>query len=232
MGAKVGKVYKKTTDKGVAFPTSISINACAQNYSPLPEDTTALHHGNVVKIELGVHIDGYVAMAGHTVVLNPDLSKPVTGRPADVVCAAYLAMESALRLLKPGARTVEITSIMSKMCTAYRCTLLDVALEGDKYIAAKLRPGQTVAPQPDSKEEDVLIEAGEVWCISACVSSGEGKLKDRGEAVKPSIFQRNLDKTYNLKLKASRNVFNEIARRFGPFPFTLSYVSANVGLTD
>jgi methionine aminopeptidase len=166
-------------------------------------------------------------MVGHTIVLNPDLSKPIEGRVADVMCAAYLSLEAALRLIKPGTKIVELTNVLSKMCTAYRCTLLDIHLSSTmtrndisgKVIPHKLKPGQTVSTSTD----DSIIEAGEVWCLSAVVSSGEGKLKD-ADVSKPTIYQRNMAQSYNLKLKASRNVLNEITKRFGAFPFSLRYV--------
>lgn len=51
--------------------------------------------------DLGAHIDGFIAVAAHTVVVGASADKPVTGRKADVILAAYWASQAALRLLKP-----------------------------------------------------------------------------------------------------------------------------------
>jgi methionine aminopeptidase len=51
-----------------------------------------LKEGDVAKIDLGVHIDGYVAVAAHTVVVKADQSKVTEGREADVILAAYNAI--------------------------------------------------------------------------------------------------------------------------------------------
>lgn len=66
---------KKKMEKGIAFPTCISVNEICGHYSPLVSDANekekeaaTLKEGDVVKIDLGVHIDGYIALAGHTVV--------------------------------------------------------------------------------------------------------------------------------------------------------------------
>jgi len=48
---------------------------------------------------LGAHIDGYIAVVAHTVVVGVE---KVAGRQADVLLAAHLASEAALRLVKPG----------------------------------------------------------------------------------------------------------------------------------
>ena len=62
-----------------------------------------MKEGDVVKIDLGAHIDGFIAVAAHTVVVQKDSSAKVTGRNADVALAAYWASQAALRLLKPGS---------------------------------------------------------------------------------------------------------------------------------
>lgn len=52
--------------------------------------------------DLGAHIDGFIAVVAHTIVISSSLEKKVTGRKADVVLAAHFASQAALRLLKPG----------------------------------------------------------------------------------------------------------------------------------
>lgn len=53
--------------------------------------------------DLGAHIDGFIAVAAHTVVATVDRTAKVTGRKADTILAAYWAGQAALRLLKPGS---------------------------------------------------------------------------------------------------------------------------------
>lgn len=57
---------------GSAHPTCVSVNSVLQNYSPLPSDVTAaaqeLKKDDVVKIVVGVHIDGYASIDGETCV--------------------------------------------------------------------------------------------------------------------------------------------------------------------
>jgi len=49
---------------------------------------------------MGAHIDGFIAVVAHTVVVEP--KGKITGRKADAVLAAHYASEAALRLVKPG----------------------------------------------------------------------------------------------------------------------------------
>ena len=79
----------KKIEKGTAFPTCVSVNNCVGHYSPLlSEDKVVLAEGDLVKIDLGVHVDGYVAVVAHT-LLCTDGDAPMDGRKADVCMAAW-----------------------------------------------------------------------------------------------------------------------------------------------
>lgn len=95
--------------------------------------------------DLGAHVDGFIAVVAHTVIIGASASNKVTGRRADVVLAAHYASQAALRLLKPGTevfkskknwnttnkneiikwylllQTYTITNTVEKICEAYKC---------------------------------------------------------------------------------------------------------------
>jgi len=54
-----GKVYKtkKTMEKGIAFPTCISVNETVAHYSPFRSESRTLAARDAVKVDLGVHLD-------------------------------------------------------------------------------------------------------------------------------------------------------------------------------
>ena len=62
-----------------------------------------IQDADVVKIDLGAHIDGFIAVVAHTFVVGATKDKKVTGKKADVITAAHMAAEAALRLVKGGA---------------------------------------------------------------------------------------------------------------------------------
>jgi len=86
------KVYsKKKTEKGIGFPTCLSVNEICGHFSPLKSEPATLKDGDVVKIDLGVHIDGFIALVAHTVTVGEDKA-PVEGKKADVILAAHNAI--------------------------------------------------------------------------------------------------------------------------------------------
>ena len=96
---ETGKAFKKDKNllKGIAFPCCVSVNNTICHFSPLnSEPDVVMQDGDVVKIDMGAHIDGFIAVVAHTVIVSDGKSK-ITGRKADAVLAAHLAAEAALR---------------------------------------------------------------------------------------------------------------------------------------
>eukprot|EP01101_Sappina_pedata_P001878 TRINITY_DN1197_c0_g1_i1.p1 TRINITY_DN1197_c0_g1~~TRINITY_DN1197_c0_g1_i1.p1 ORF type:complete len:384 (+),score=226.38 TRINITY_DN1197_c0_g1_i1:77-1228(+) len=217
---------KGKMDKGVAFPTSISVNNVAGHYSPLAEDTAVFQEGDLVKIDLAVHIDGYISATAVSTIATANKTAPTTGRKADAICAAHMAAEAALRLIKPGNKNSDVTEAISKIAASFNCTPLEGVLshqlkrfviDGTKVIIGKTNPEHRV--------EEFTFEENEVYAVDIVISTGEGKAKENES--KTTIYKRAVEQSYNLKLKAARYVYSEISTRFQTYPFTVRAFTDN-----
>lgn len=66
-------IFKKTERKGVAFPISINLNNCIDNFTYNDNNVTnTIRINDVVKIKLGVDIDGCIAMYCDTFIYNKE----------------------------------------------------------------------------------------------------------------------------------------------------------------
>jgi len=240
----LGTVFNKDKkmDKGIAFPTSISRNNVVGHFCPPLSDLSVLEEGDVVKIDLGVQIDGFTAVAGHTTIATADPAVAVSGRRADVVCAAHFAAEAALRLLRPGRKNTEVTEAIAKIADSFKCQPVEgvvshqmkrFIIDANKTIANRApTPGQ---PSSGPAVSEVTFEEGEVYAIDIVMTTGEGKVSE-GE-VKTTIFKRAVDHTYSLKLKAARSLLSEATKRFSTYPFTIRNITLDerqvkLGLTE
>ncbi|KIM67543.1 hypothetical protein SCLCIDRAFT_21074 [Scleroderma citrinum Foug A] len=230
--------------KGVAFPTCISVNNTVAHFSPLLSDPLAsqtLAKGDVVKLHLGAHIDGFAAISAETIVVGATEDDPVIGRRADVLKAAYHAAELAMRLVKVGNKNWTVTDAVSKVATAFNCKPVEGMLscqqtqnviDGKKRII--LNPTEAQRRDMDT----VLFSEDEVYGIDILVSSGEdGKVGiARVEASKTSIYQKDSSVTYQLKSRNSRTVFSEMQKRAGAFPVNIRVMEdekrARLGLQE
>ena len=176
----ISKVYnKKQVFKGIAFPTCISVNEICGHFSPLEDESYAIKEGDVVKIELGAHVDGFAAFAAHTIVVQSDANAAITGRKADVILAAYKAVQAALRLIKPGNYNNQVTEVIKKVSDSYNVTPLEGVLSHD--LKKHLIDGNKVILNHETfeqKVEDQEFQVNDVFALDVFVSTGEGKTKE------------------------------------------------------
>ena len=72
---------------------------------------------------------------------------------------------------------------------------------------------------PDQRVEEFEFAAGDVIGLDIFVSTGEGK--PRESEFRTTVFKRELDAQYNLKIKSSRAFFAEVNKRFPTLPFSI-----------
>lgn len=210
---EAAKVFKKEKEmkKGVAFPSCVSVNQCICCFSPLrSEPDVTLVDGDVVKLELGAHIDGFIAQATHTVVIGASSSNKVTGRKADVLQACFVASEIAHRLLKPGGTAEAISGAVAKVAEAFGCKPIEGAqsfeMKRNEICAEKsIMIGHAEGARKASDKTEFAMH--EVYALSVTLSSGEGKPRQLDTR---TTVHRRLEGQYSLKMKASRNFFSEV----------------------
>lgn len=221
---ETGKAYKKDKKilKGIAFPCCVSVNNCICHFSPLTsEPDTFLKDGDMVKLDLGSHIDGFIAVVAHTVVVGSSKDKKVTGRKADALLAAHLCSEAALRLCRPGNETYTVTDTVQKIAESYECKPIEGMLS--HQLEQNIIDGKkTIIQNPSEaqrKEHDKYdFELHEVYGIDVLVSTGEGQGRERDAKI--TVYKKT-DEVYMLKMKNSREFYSQASKKFGMMPFTL-----------
>jgi len=220
----------KTVQKGIAYPVAISVNSTLCHFSPLPSDpeTSALTlaKDDVVKIVLGAHIDGYASLSGETVVVGADSSSPVTGVRADLLSAAYNAVEAGLRGAKVGGKNWEITDNITRVLKEFEGSVKGVeGLFSNQHLQNDIQAKKTISSFPSIEQRRdgsnaFVIEEGDVYHLDVLVTNGSNATPKAG-SLTTTIFSKAGTGKYALKLKASRNTFAEITEKAGQFPFTL-----------
>ncbi len=92
-----------------AFPVNISLNAAAAHDTPAPDDERVFGD-DIVKLDIGVEIDGYI---GDTAVTVDMSSHP------ELVKASEAALENAIKIVKAGVSTGEIGRVIEETITGY-----------------------------------------------------------------------------------------------------------------
>ncbi|KAL0248701.1 hypothetical protein GEMRC1_003935 [Eukaryota sp. GEM-RC1] len=211
---------KKDIVKGIAHPTCVSVNSQVNYVSPSQSDDAIINEGDVVKVYLAAHINGLASHVGQTIVCLADLASPVIDRKADVLCAAHFVSEAVLRKLRPGVTNTDIESIVRKVAEEFDCHPVEgqISYEGAQWTMETNRVIPS-ALTPDQRVDSYELEENTAYHMSFFISTGEGKSRQADN--RTTIYKRDPNTLYNLKMKTSRQVFNVIMNQFNDFAFSL-----------
>mmetsp|Transcript_38665 Transcript_38665/g.98100 ORF Transcript_38665/g.98100 Transcript_38665/m.98100 type:complete len:391 (+) Transcript_38665:76-1248(+) len=237
MEEETGKLYNKKVkdkkiEKGIAFPTCISVNEVLGHYSPFKGESKVLKAGEIVKVDMACHIDGYIGAAAHTVVVGGD---KVEDRRADVVMAAWNCAEVALRLVQVGNTNTQITEAFGKIAEDFKCKPVQGVLSHQlkKHVIDGTKAIIGIETE-DQKVDEFEFEMNEVYCIDVVMSTGEGKGKET--EVRHTVYKRAPEVTYMLKTQKARQFLSEVNKRFPALPFSLRSIEdeqvARVGVSE
>jgi len=233
---KVQTMFRKM-EKGVAFPTCVSLNSCVAHNSPAPgEETTpqVVALNDMVHIDLGVHVDGYCAQVAHTIHVTENGELSPGARETSVIQAAAAAVAVGLRKIRPTCSTYEVTEIIEKTAEAFKVNPAEGVLSHmmKRYIVDSVRciPNKKV---PEQLVHEYNFEPAQVWTIDVVMTTGKGKLKERD--LRPSVFKTSLESKYTAKMESARELEKEIEAKFQTFPFALRNLEtkkARLGLSE
>lgn len=219
-------------EKGVAFPTCISVNDIIGHFSPMKGESKALKEGDLAKIDMACHFDGFVAAAAHTVIVG---GVTVDDKRADVLHAAWTAAEAAIREVQVGNTNSQVTAGIAKAAAAFDCNPVQGVLS--HQMKKHVIDGNRViinAETPEQMVDEFEFELNEVYCIDIVMSSGEGKGKET--EIRNTVYKRAVETSYMLKTQKARQFLSEVNRRFPALPFTLRAIEdeqvARVGVSE
>src|SRR2546428_5963610 len=152
-----------------AFPTCLSIDHIAAHYSPTHNDRLALKRGNVVKLDLGAQVDGYIADTAATVEVG-------TRNWTDLIKASEQALETAIEVCRPKTPTRLIGSAIERATEG--CGFKPISnLTGHTIERYHLHAGKSI-PNVGGLGSDV-VEAGDTIAIEPFSTNGAGKVEGR-----------------------------------------------------
>jgi methionyl aminopeptidase len=185
-----------------AFPINLSLNEEAAHYTPSKEDDRVLSEGDVLKIDVGAHIDGYIGDTAVTVDL---------GEHDALVDAAARAVDAALEEVQAGTNLGRIGQAIQE------------AIEQDGFKPIRNLSGHslerytqhagTSIPNIHINTQEEL-ETGKAYAIEPFATTGEGKVTEGGPG---NIYKYEGGNTRN---KYGRKVLSQVKKEYKTLPFT------------
>lgn len=257
---ELNKVYTKAKlsfGKGIAMPTCISINNLVgwngpdnahigNMYNKYPEQV--IKEGDLVKIELGIHIDGFPSFICHTLVIeNNNEASELNNKKQKLMKAVSEASKEIIKIMKPGRKNTDIVKIMEKYANKYECNLLytddiekavpgtvsyqisqnnmngkndDFIIDGlTKVVNEDIHSLIIHRMHIDHEYGMVESEFEENEVYAIDIAMSTGSGRIAYGDYKPYLFKKN-NKTYTkLKLKSSRNIITRFNDKHFPITF-------------
>lgn len=193
-----------------AFPVDVSIDGLAAHASPGPEDKTILKKGQLVKLDLGAHVNGKVTDTAVTVEVG-------TNKWAKLIEAVEKALENTEKLVKPGTKICEIGKTISETISSYGFKAI-TNLSGHGIGEFEVHTTPTI-PNYDNGDKTELKE-GQTIAIEPFATVGVGSVKEG----KPSgIYE--LVRKKPTRSPAVRKVLEYIEKEFNTLPFSLRWIN-------
>ncbi len=181
-----------------AFPCNISINEIASHYTP-EDNLLRFKKGDVVKLDIGVHIDGFIADTAITIEVG-------TRNHTKLIKASEDALERAIRCVKNNITTGMIGSVIEETIKKHGFNPVK-DLTGHSLERYRLHAGITI---PNCKTFfNQKIKKDMVIAIEPFATRGRGNVK--------------YGKAHIFALRKGRG-YQEIRNKFGTLPFARRWV--------
>ena len=200
----VEKIEGNVIEEGanLAFPLNVSLNEDAAHDTASPGDTRIFQNGDVIKLDIGVHVDGYIADTATTVDL---------GDHNHLVEASEQALACAIARVRPGVPVGDLGDAIQA----------EIERHGVRPVGNLTGHGLdrfTIHCPPTVPNVGIaggsVLEEGMVFAIEPFATTGSGRV---GEKTKREIYQQIGNRP--VRLPAGRALMEKIRDRRG-LPFS------------
>jgi len=199
-----------------AFPVGVGIDEVAAHYTSPPGDSLKVPSGSLVKVDFGIHIDGYVTDTAVSLPLNPSYTP--------LVRAADEALANAVHAFRPGVKLSEVGRIIQTTVMRYGYRPIR-NLTGHNIERYTVHAGKSV---PNVGEfNGARIVEGEVYAIEPFVTmpTAKGSVRDA-----PSAYIYRFIKLKGARDESSKKVLEYIKTQFGLLPFAARWLQDEFSL--
>ncbi|MBC8405104.1 MAG: type II methionyl aminopeptidase [Planctomycetes bacterium] len=157
---------------GMAFPAQTSRNHIAAHYCCHPTDSTEFEKEDVVKIDIGVEVDGYVADNAQTKYLgeNPHWKQ--------LIQASADGLAAAIETVGPGVQVRQISTAIENAIKAQGFRPV-YNLTGHGVARWRVHTSPQIPASPDSGDKFEL-RPGMVIAIEPFATDGRGQVTEHG----------------------------------------------------
>jgi methionyl aminopeptidase len=209
---KIGEAIEqkiKSLGAKPAFPVNISINEDAAHYTPDINDTILLKQDDLVKIDIGLHINGYISDRAFTVCIG--------SKSHPLIEASEKGLQAALKLIKPGTKIFEISEVVENTIKELGFNPVhNLCGHGLDQYSQHASP---TIPNGKNNISEELIE-GEAIAMEVFATDGVGMVKEST----PILIYKFRDNRA-VRMMEGRKILEKSVKEFDLLPFTKRWLT-------
>ena len=195
-----------------AFPTCLSVNEIAAHATPAYNDLRIAE--GILKIDFGVHIDGWIADTAFSI----DLENSAENKK--IIHASEEGLKAGIKLMKEGARLGEIGEAIGGKIESLGFSSIG-NLSGHSVEHYVLHAGVSI-PNYNNKSPEILEEG--LYAMEPFATPGNGKVRDG----KPSGIYRIVDGR-NVRSQIAREILEFVIEEYQTLPFCARWLVKKFG---
>lgn len=209
----------------IAFPCNVSLNEVAAHYTSPAGDKTIIQAGDMVKLDLGAMIDGYIADTAVTVIADGNIDENYTqdeiNLHEEIVEASAAGLEAAIATARAGIEVSKIGAAVHEAISEYKLNPI-FNLTGHSLEQNNLHAGISV-PNYDN-HDSYILEEGQAVAIEPFATNGEGIVND---APGHYIYSYMANKPF--RMKSTQRVLKYIQHHHRYVPFSGRWITDEFG---
>ena len=188
----------------LAFPTNLAINNVGAHWTPSTKSKEIFHTGDVVKLDVGVHIEGYIGDNALTVEIG-------SGKYRKMIEASRETLNTAIEVASPGVNVGIIGQAVQDTIEGYGYRPI-ANLTGHGIKRYNLHSGVSI---PSIRERGgSVLKSGDVVAIEPFVTDGAGRVGGKRNS---NIY--HLRQVRKIRDEKATELMIEIQDRYHGLPF-------------
>lgn len=206
---------------GNAFPLNLSLNDIAAHYTPKEDDELRVQKGDVLKVDIGVHRDGYIVDAAITLDFSDD------NEVANLVSATQAALEAGFAHVKLGVEVQDLGEAIEQTLRARGVDPIEnLSGHGVDQYTAHCSP--TI---PNVKNGDTeKLEDNQAYAMEPFGSiHGRGSITDSPEV---EIFEVAQEGAPRVRNPNARKLWDFCVEEYSGLPFAERWVARDLEMSS
>ncbi len=171
------EIKKYSTDNiDIAFPVGFSVNNICAHDSSYKGDNRILNKGDIVKIDFGIHSNGYIIDSAYTHIVDTDFNN-LNNKTKNLIKSTIEATNIVIKNSGVDVRLYELSELIEETISSYDEIKPIYAIGGHNILQNKIHGGKLILGKPHSSQEGIKMEENEIFAIETFASTGTGDLK-------------------------------------------------------